>query len=176
MAGDVSVSMPLYRVGTLSYTKRALVVLFMWLLWGDLCFTLMEIIEPSVLPFILKAQGASNFVMSVYITTIAGFFNLTVCPISSFWSDRYRSRKGRRLPFLVYSTPFVGLFLILTGFSREIGGFFYRSFFQHSGFTQAGVSSIERGLLLENVSFCGTDCQYCSDRDHNSGDRNFYGL
>ena len=31
-----------YRVGTLSYTKPKLFILFCWLLWGDFCYMLME--------------------------------------------------------------------------------------------------------------------------------------
>lgn len=129
-----------YKVGTLEYTKRGLVVLFLWLLWGDFCFTLMEGVEPSVLPFMLKNLGASNLTISMYITTITNIFNLTICPMSSYMSDRYRSKWGRRIPFLVFSTPGVALFLILTGFSKEIGSFLFRHFFHHTVATEAAFT------------------------------------
>ncbi len=129
-----------YSVGTLEYTKRALIITFMWLLWGDFCFTLMETVEPSVLPFILKGLGASNLIISMYITTITNIFNLTICPIASFMSDRHRSKWGRRIPFLAFSTPFVGVFLVLTGFCREIGGFFFKHFLHHSASSEAAVT------------------------------------
>lgn len=115
-------------------------MVFMWLLWGDFCFTLMETVEPSVLPFMLKGLGASNLIISMYITTITNVFNLTVCPISSFMSDRYRSKWGRRIPFLVFSTPFVGLFLVLTGFCREIGGFLFKHFFHHTVYSETAFT------------------------------------
>ena len=39
-----------FRVGTLQYTRSSLAMLFVWLLWGDFCFTLMETVVPSILP------------------------------------------------------------------------------------------------------------------------------
>jgi hypothetical protein len=48
---------PPYRAGTLSYTRAALVTLFVYLLWGDFCFTAMETIVPSVLPIMLKEDA-----------------------------------------------------------------------------------------------------------------------
>lgn len=129
-----------YRVGTLEYTKRGLIVVLLWLLWGDVCFTLMEQVQPSVLPFILRHLGASNLIISLYITTITNVFNLTVCPVASFMSDRHRSKWGRRIPFLVFATPFVGLFLVLTGFCREIGGFLFKHFFHHTATSEAAFT------------------------------------
>lgn len=133
-------STAVYRCGTLEYTKRALMIVFLWLLWGDFCFTLMETIEPTVLPFMLKGLGASNLIISMYITTITNVFNLTICPISSFMSDRYRSKWGRRIPFLAFATPFVALFLVLTGFCREIGRFLFTHFFHHTASSEAAFT------------------------------------
>jgi maltose/moltooligosaccharide transporter len=142
-----------YYAGTLEYTKRSLIVLFMWLLWGDFCFTLMETIEPSVLPLVLKDLGASNLIMSLYLTTFVGVFNLTICPISSFMSDRYRSKWGRRIPFLALSTPFVALFLVLTGFCKEIGHFFYLHVFHQSVSNETAVTIVVIGILVVCYQF-----------------------
>jgi hypothetical protein len=109
-----------YCVGTLTYTKAGLVTLFIWLLWGDFCFTLMETVIPSILPLKLKSLDASNKFMGLIITTIPSAMNFMINPIVSFRSDRYRSKWGRRIPFLFWATPFVTLFLILMGFSEEI--------------------------------------------------------
>ena len=49
-----------HRCGTLRYTAGGILTLFFWLLWGDFCFTLMETIAGSVMPWKFKALNASN--------------------------------------------------------------------------------------------------------------------
>jgi len=115
-----SVAGNLYHCGTLKYTKVSLVMLFGWLLWGDFCFTFMESVVPSILPLKLKALGAPNWLMGVILTTFPGILNMTICPWVSFKSDRYRSRWGRRIPFIFLTMPFLCMFLALIGWSDEI--------------------------------------------------------
>jgi hypothetical protein len=55
-----AVSKKYYHVGTLTYTKLGLAVLFAWILWGDFCLQIMEAVVPSILPLKLKSLGASN--------------------------------------------------------------------------------------------------------------------
>jgi len=45
-------------------------------------------------------MGAPNWLLGLILSTIPGILNMTVCPASSFYSDRFRSRWGRRTPFL----------------------------------------------------------------------------
>jgi len=115
-----------FRCGRLVYTKAGLFTLFTWLLWGDFCFSLMETIWPNILPLMLNEQGAPNMVLALVITTIPSAMNFVMNPIISTMSDRYRGKLGRRIPFLLASTPFITLFLILLGFSRELGGIIQR--------------------------------------------------
>ncbi len=110
----------IFHCGPLSYTMRGLMVLFAWLLWGDFCFTLMETAGPSVLPLKLKALGVSNTLMQVIMSTLPGILNMTVCPWVSFKSDRHRSRWGRRIPFILWTMPFLVLCLVLVGWSEEL--------------------------------------------------------
>ena len=51
--------------------------------------------------------------------------NFIINPIVSTRSDRTRSRWGRRIPYLLFTPPFTALFLILLGWSDQIGAFFY---------------------------------------------------
>jgi MFS family permease len=104
----------------LTYTKVGLAMLFGWLLWGDFCFTLMEQVVPSILPLKLKALGAPNWLMGVILTAAPGVLNMTICPWVSFKSDRYRSRWGRRIPFIILTMPFLCAFLALLGWSDDI--------------------------------------------------------
>ena len=109
-----------YHCGTLTYTKAGLVALFGWLLWGDFCFTLMETVVPSVMPLKLKDLGCSNWLMGLILTTGPCILNMTICPYVSFKSDRHRGRWGRRIPFIVWTLPFLCIFLALLGWSDDI--------------------------------------------------------
>jgi MFS family permease len=126
-----------FSVGTLTYTKAALFSLFAWLLWGDFCFVLMEAAAPAVLQVNLNEMGAPNWVLGLALSTIPGILNMTVCPVSSFWSDRFRSRWGRRIPFLFLATIPLSLFLVLLGFSRQIGALLHGAL--NGGFSQIAV-------------------------------------
>lgn len=112
---------PVYRCGPLVYTKLGLVALFAWLLWGDFCYTVMEAVAPSVVPLKLKSLGCSNLLMGLILTTIPSLFNMTVCPYVSFKSDRYRSKWGRRIPFIAATMPFLCACLVLMGWSEDLG-------------------------------------------------------
>ena len=109
-----------YHCGTLTYTKMGLFVLFAWLLWGDFCFTMMEAVVPSILPLKLKSLGCSNWLMGLILTTAPGILNMTICPYVSFKSDRYRSKWGRRIPFIIWTMPFLCGSLALMGLSDDL--------------------------------------------------------
>ncbi len=109
-----------YHCGTLSYTKAGLFVLFAWLLWGDFCFTMMETVVPSIMPLKMKALGCPNWVMGLILTAAPSVISMTVGPYVSFKSDRYRSRWGRRIPFIIFSMPFLCTCLAFLGFSDDL--------------------------------------------------------
>ena len=109
-----------YKVGTLSYTKTGLITLFLYLLWGDFCFTIMEAVVPSIMPLKFNSVGAPNWVLGLILTTIPNLMNTVINPFVSFRSDRFRSRWGRRIPFLAGATPFLVVFLVLMGYSEPI--------------------------------------------------------
>ena len=110
-----------HRVGTLTYTKAALIALFVWLLWGDFCYTLHELVVFNVLPLTFKRHSASNVLIGVLLTTIPSFINFALNPIISTASDRTRTRWGRRLPYLALSAPINAALLILMAFSEDMG-------------------------------------------------------
>jgi len=134
-----------YQAGTLYYTKVGLVMMFIWLLWGDFCFQIMEAVIPGILPLKLRSLGASNTQIAFMLTMIPAIFNTTICPGVSFYSDRFRSRFGRRIPFLMLATPFITLLLILIGFSDDISNFLYVNIFAKT--TVLPVSTITLALI-----------------------------
>jgi maltose/moltooligosaccharide transporter len=115
-----------WTVGTLSYDTRRLGNVFFWMLWGDFCLMLMDAGPGNYLPtLLLDAQGASSATIGlVKGTVIQAMTLLLVAPIST-WSDRHRGPLGRRMPFMLYSTPFIAVFLICLGFSPKIAGWMH---------------------------------------------------
>lgn len=111
---------PVYRAGTLTYTARGLTNVFALLLWGDVVFTLIDNVEPTLLPVILKAHGASNTAIGIIIITFNTVLQAVIMPPLGYYSDRLRTRWGRRIPILALTIPFVTIFLALTPFSPEL--------------------------------------------------------
>ncbi|MFM8717224.1 MAG: hypothetical protein ACKOF3_10680 [Spartobacteria bacterium] len=95
--------------------------LFAWLLWGDLCYQMMEVVTPAIIPLKLQHLDAPNWAIALIITTLPGMLNMTVCPWVSFKSDRHRWPRGRRIPYIMSTLPFLCVFLVLLGLSGRIG-------------------------------------------------------
>lgn len=113
-----------WTVGTLSYNRKQLGWLIFWLLWGDFTLTLMVSVMPQLLPISMKAIGASNILIGIIAVSLPTAMNIFLNPFISTASDRHRGPKGRRIPFLIWPTPFITIFLILIGFSPDIGAWF----------------------------------------------------
>jgi Na+/melibiose symporter-like transporter len=113
----------LYHLGSLTYTNRGLSLLFFWLLWGAFFATVVETVIPNIVPLKLKSLGASALLISIFMTSLPGVIRLVWNPVISTWSDRYRSRWGRRIPFLLAGTPAMAMIFVAMGFSDPIGHF-----------------------------------------------------
>ena len=152
-AGKVSKT---YHCGTLTYTKAGLLAICAWLLWGDFCFFIMESVVPSVLPINLKALGCPDWVLGVIVGMIPNILSAGISPVVAFKSDRFRSRWGRRIPFIVGTLPFLCLSLILLGFSKDIGAFLHA----HVGFLKdtnpATLTIITIGVFVVAFQFFNT--------------------
>jgi len=59
--------------------------------------------------------------------SFAGIVNILFLPNISLWSDGFRSRLGRRIPFLLVAAPLTVFACCITGFAPEIAGFLYRN-------------------------------------------------
>jgi MFS family permease len=120
-AGTGAAARPrLYKAGTLRYTAFGLFTMMVWMLWGDFVWRLMDAILPSLMPFLLKEHHASNMTIQLLSKTIAFVLTFSMSPIVSFRSDRHRGKYGRRIPYMLWTTPFVGACLILIGFYKDI--------------------------------------------------------
>ena len=108
-------------VGTLTYTAGGLCILFFWLLFGDFAIAMRERAGiPSVIE-LLRQHHASDTTMSILFSTLPALIGMFLGPLVSFKSDRYRSRWGRRIPFLLIPTPIGALALIGIGCCPWLG-------------------------------------------------------
>ncbi len=110
----------IYRVGTLRYTVRGVAILLLWLLWGDFAFCLFESVLGRFFSIYLKDLHASNALIGTMSGTFPGLANLLFLPGISQWSDRTRTRFGRRIPFLYVAAPLTAVSLLAVGFAPEI--------------------------------------------------------
>jgi MFS family permease len=108
-----------YRAGTLTYTASGLRMVFAWLLMGEVVFTLIDMLEPKVLPVLLKLHGASDKEIGVIVGSFNALLQLIIMAPLGYYSDRLRTRWGRRIPVLFWVTPFVAFFLAITPFAPE---------------------------------------------------------
>lgn len=109
------------QAGTLVYTRRSLGRLFGWLLWGDFAWQIKERAAVPVAQLMLKQFGASDFVLSLLVGSLPAALGMIVGPAVGVRSDRHRGRRGRRIPFLLFSTPFVVAGMIGLAFAPQLG-------------------------------------------------------
>lgn len=142
-----------YTCGTLTYTMGGLVALFIWLLWGDFCWSMMEAVVPSIMPLKLRSLNSSNALIGFIMGTLPATLNLTVTPYLSFKSDHHRSRIGRRTPFILYTMPFICLTMVLIGYSDEIGKWVNHAFLSGDPAREATVVIIMLAVFAALFDF-----------------------
>jgi MFS family permease len=114
-----------WRVGTLVYTGGGLVVLFCWLLWGDVAWQLKERSVTPAVQIILHKFEASDFMTGLLILSMPAVIGILLGPVISYRSDRHRGRWGRRIPFLLAATPVAALAICGLAFAPAIGGWLH---------------------------------------------------
>ncbi|HEY0944559.1 MAG TPA: MFS transporter [Opitutaceae bacterium] len=125
-ASAVARPAPLYRAGTLTYSAGGLRAVFAWLLAGEVVFTLIDMLEPKLLPVLLKFHGASDKEIAVIVGSFNAVLQLLIMPPVGYYSDRLRTRWGRRIPLLFWATPLATLFLALTPFAPDFANWTLR--------------------------------------------------
>ena len=101
-----------FQVGSLTYNKRALVRLFSWLLLGDFAMSMMGVALSKLLPLQLDSMGVPAGQIGT-ILSLGPLATLVLSPFIGVWSDRLRTKWGRRRPFLLISTPILAIGLLL---------------------------------------------------------------
>jgi MFS family permease len=126
----------LWTVGTLTYTRTKLFVLFFWLLWGDFAWSMKERAVPPILQILFKQFGAADTFVGILVGSVPAIIAMVLGPIISYKSDRHRGRWGRRIPYLLLPTPIAVVSMLGLAFCPVIGKFAH----QIAGTYSLGVS------------------------------------
>ena len=113
----------IYQVGTLKYTMGQLLTVCFWVLWGLFWYDMMQyILVPTLMPLNFKALGASGEWIGLVLGSLPSLANFFINPVVSTASDRARTKMGRRIPFMLWSIPFVTGFCLLLGWLPFLRG------------------------------------------------------
>jgi len=110
-----------HAAGTLRYTAAGLAIVVFWLLFGEFAIALRD---RSALPGVLellRQHHASDTLVALLVSALPALLGSVLVPIVGFRSDRFRSRWGRRLPFLMGTTPVAALVLVALGNCAAFG-------------------------------------------------------
>ena len=110
-----------WRAGTLVYTGAGLVILFCWLLWGDFAWSMKERTAGPVFTVLVKKFQASDLLLASLTVSLPAAINIVLAPVVSYRSDRHRGRWGRRIPYLIITTPIAALAMVGLAFSPKLG-------------------------------------------------------
>jgi len=121
-----------WQVGTLVYTSAGLMALFFWLLGGDFAVYMKERAVYAVAQIVLRNFEASDWIVGLLVGSIPAAIGMFFGPVISVISDRHRSRLGRRIPFLIFSTPIISLSMIALAFASPMGQALHQVLAQHS--------------------------------------------
>jgi len=112
-----------WSVGTLTYTRGGLATVFFWLLWGDLAWSIRDRVIPPVMQLLFKKYEVSDTMAGLLFSSFPIALGLVTGPFISYLSDRHRGPRGRRIPFIFWTTPFIVVSIVGLAFSPQLGGF-----------------------------------------------------
>jgi len=101
-----------WSVGTLTYTTGGIVTLFLWLLWGDFSWSMRDRSIWPMASWYLDHIGVSKLLFGLLMSSFPALIGLVLGPIISVKSDRHRGKWGRRIPFLIVTTPIAAFGMI----------------------------------------------------------------
>jgi MFS family permease len=110
-----------WRAGTLTYTTGGLAALFLLLLWGDFCWSMRDRSVGPMAQWYLKHLDVPNLLFALLISTFPAAVGLLLGPVISYKSDRHRGPRGRRIPFLLITTPIAAFGMLGLGLCPVLG-------------------------------------------------------
>jgi maltose/moltooligosaccharide transporter len=103
-------------------TVASLIAIACWLMLGDLGIAMRERVAlPSGLE-LLRRNAASDTTTSLLLATVPALLSVLLVPFIGYHSDRYRSARGRRRPFLLAIAPIGCAAMLGLALSPLLGG------------------------------------------------------
>lgn len=112
----------LWRAGTLTYTTGGLIALFAWLLFGDFAWSMRDRSVWPAASWYLDDLKVPRLLFGLLMISFPALISMTLVPVISMKSDRHRGRWGRRIPFLLITTPIAAFGMIGLGVTPFIAG------------------------------------------------------
>lgn len=110
-----------WQAGTLTYTTGGLIALFLWLLWGDFSWAMRDRSVGPMAQWYLSFLEVPNLLFALLLSSFPAAIGLILGPIISYNSDRHRGPRGRRIPFLLITTPIAAFGMVGLGLCPVIG-------------------------------------------------------
>lgn len=128
-----------WRAGTLVYTGGGLAALFFWLLCGDFAWSMRDRSATPMAQWYLDHLQVSSLLFGLLISSFPALIALILGPIISVKSDRHRGRYGRRIPFLLVTTPIAAGGMIGLGLTPLIAEWVHGHFPQQNSVVVAVI-------------------------------------
>ncbi|MFA6962300.1 MAG: MFS transporter [Opitutaceae bacterium] len=117
-----------WRAGTLLYSGGALALLFFWLMLGDFSWSMRDRSVGPMAQWYLKHLNVPNYLFALLISSFPSLVGMIIGPIISVKSDRHRGPRGRRIPYLLFTTPIAAAGMIGLGFTPFISRWVHSHF------------------------------------------------
>ncbi|CAN5717929.1 hypothetical protein BH09VER1_BH09VER1_34380 [soil metagenome] len=124
----VPLSRKTWRTGTLTYTFGGLIALFLLLLLGDFAWSMRDRSVGQLSQWYLGKLSVPSFLFALLISSFPAALALILSPIISVRSDRHRGKWGRRIPYLLLTTPFAVFGMVGLGLTPIIAKAVHASF------------------------------------------------
>lgn len=118
----------IWSAGTLRYTTAGIVCLFFWLLLGDFAWSMRDRSVGPMAQWYLNQLNVPNIVFGLLLTSFPAAVSFVLVPIMSVKSDRHRGRWGRRIPFLLVTTPLAALGMLGLAFAPIVARWVHSHF------------------------------------------------
>ncbi|MDF3055807.1 MAG: transporter [Rariglobus sp.] len=110
--GAVAPAAKTWKVGTLTYTTAGVALLFFWLLLGDFVWSMRERSVGPMAHWYLNHLNVPSVVFGLLLSSFPALVSFILMPVIGVKSDNHRGKWGRRIPFLLVTTPLAALGMI----------------------------------------------------------------